>query len=265
MVLFVFEGVRPEWSLFDSIDNLFLHIGAEKMVCAFQTNIYRLYNEICSYGIDVNEIDTVSVLKGWLNTKKDKTLDKYDSDSFSEIYLFFDYDPHAAISNNLSLNELNRQVKDMLELFSNETEHGKLYVSYPMSEAIRYTRQLPDADFWKYTCPINECSDFKNKSAKFSFYKNSDFVLYSRCKTSEEVAVVRGNWQVLLNQHAFKANYICNSTNSMPLSKDEVSQIKIFTEQQKQYVDPQNVISILSAFPLFMFDYLPREEVTCYE
>lgn len=66
------------------------------------------------------------------------------SADISEIYLFFDYDFH---NRNLSLEEINRQVREMLETFNNETEFGRLYIDYPMVESIRYTKQLPDANY----------------------------------------------------------------------------------------------------------------------
>ncbi len=260
MVLFVFEGVRPEENLFNSIDNLFLHIGSDKIVCTFHTNIYQLYKEIYGDDGDVEDVDTVSTLKSWLTTQGDRTLDEFESDSFSEIYLFFDYDPHAAQSNGLSMAKLNDRVGKMLKLFDNETEHGKLYVSYPMSEAFRYTKQLPDHDYYKYTCSWNDCRDFKDKSAQFSHYKNTDFVSYDRCKTDESKQSVRGNWKLLFAQNVAKANYICNSVNEIPQDKSTVSQDKIFNGQLTNFVIPSHDISILSAFPLFMFEYLHTDE-----
>ncbi len=261
MVLFVFEGVRPEENLFNAIDNLFLRIGSEKIVCTFHTNIYKLYEEIYGNDENVDDVDTVATLKDWLLKKGDNTLVNYTSDSFSEIYLFFDYDPHAAQSNNLSIDVLNDHVRKMLELFNNETEHGKLFISYPMSEAFRYTKRLPDNGFYDYTCSLDECSDFKTNSAIFSYYKNTDFISYNRCKSDDDRIVVFNNWKLLFAQNVAKANYICSSNNKIPLSKNDISQDRIFNGQLKKYIIPKGVISILSAFPLFMFEYLPIDEL----
>ena len=42
----------------------------------------------------------------------------------------------------------NEKIKEMLELFDNETEKGKLYINYPMVESIRYfKKELPDEDY----------------------------------------------------------------------------------------------------------------------
>ena len=60
---------------------------------------------------------------------------------FSEVYLFFDYDFQ---NKNLELSEINSQLTEMLDFFSDETDNGKLYINYPMIESIRCTRKLPD-------------------------------------------------------------------------------------------------------------------------
>lgn len=55
-------------------------------------------------------------------------------DDFSEIYLFFDYDGHQK---NLGEFDSKDAIEQMLISFDNETENGKLYISYPMVEALR--------------------------------------------------------------------------------------------------------------------------------
>lgn len=36
----------------------------------------------------------------------------------------------------------------MLDFFSDETENGKLYINYPMIESLKYTKEIPDANYW---------------------------------------------------------------------------------------------------------------------
>ena len=50
-------------------------------------------------------------------------------DDFSEVFLFFDYDVHQT---NLGKADDGDVINQMLESFDNETENGKLYISYPM-------------------------------------------------------------------------------------------------------------------------------------
>ena len=53
-------------------------------------------------------------------------------------------------NSQLSLDEINRRVEEMLKLFDDETDNGKLYINYPMIESIRYTRDkyLKVRDNW---------------------------------------------------------------------------------------------------------------------
>ena len=255
MVLFVFEGSKPENMLFSSLDSLFLHIGEQKIKCVFHTNIYQLYKEIDNMEGSQGEINTVAILKAWLSKKGDATLKSYDSDDFSEIYLFFDYDPHAAISSGQSIGELNKRIGQMLSLFSNETENGKLYISYPMSEAFRHTKELPDDNYHLYQVSLDDCNRFKQLSSAFSHYKNTDFVSIGRCHSESDLANVRRNWVLLSDQNITKANYICKGTKKHPQAKEDISQGAIFEKQVSKYILPERQIAILSAFPLFLFDY----------
>lgn len=254
MVLFVFEGTRPEYMLFESINNLFLKHGDDYVKCTFSTNIYVLYEKIHREGVCTENVDTVLVLKEWLKEQNKHDLDNCDADSFSEIYLFFDYDPHAAISCNVGWHELNERVEKMLRLFDDETNHGKLYVSYPMSEAFRYTKRLPDKNYYAYTYKIQNCSSFKKDSSEFSYYKNNNFVSYNHHRDGRDD--VKNNLEMLCMQNVAKANYICSGKNETPSSKNEVCQRLVFESQINKYVIPHKEVSILCAFSLFLFEYL---------
>lgn len=61
--------------------------------------------------------------------------------------------------------EDDKRLKELLDFFNEETDMGKLYINYPMIESLKYTKQLPDADFHTYRTTLEECrSQFKNKS-----------------------------------------------------------------------------------------------------
>ena len=59
------------------------------------------------------------------------------------------------------------------------------------------------------------------------------------------------------NQNVAKANYLCSGNLSMPESKEDISQRKIFAAQLQKFILPDDSVSILSAFPLFLFEYFP--------
>ena len=83
--------------------------------------------------------DIVTVIKKKLESRNENPIsDELSITDFSEVYLFFDYDFQ---NKNLEQKELNAQLNEMLEFFSDETDNGKLYVSYPMIESIKCTQK----------------------------------------------------------------------------------------------------------------------------
>lgn len=258
MILFVFEGAKREPDLFRAIETLFFQDN-QNIVCSFGNNIYELYNELQSFEGDG---DIVSILKERYQGQKDSpfTEDAKSSD-FSEIYLIFDYDFQ---NKNISLDVMNSQLEEMLDKFNDETDNGRLYINYPMVEAIRYTKNLPDKDYWTYVVSKKECTDssFKSIADSFSDYKSLDFLTLStrRTATEKEIRSRLDNWRLLIVQNVSKANYICSGENEMPEDKDAVSQNAKF-DAQKVYIIRSESVSILSAFPLFLFDYFPKERL----
>ena len=256
MILFVFEGAKREPNLFRAIETLFFQ-DKQNIVCSFGNNIYELYSELKSFEGDG---DIVSILKERFQGKTDTPFkDDVKSSDFSEIYLIFDYDFH---NKNIPLKEMNSQIEEMLDMFDDETDNGRLYINYPMVEAIRYTKTLPDKDYWTYVISRKECTDssFKNIADSFSDYKSLDFLTLStrRPATEKEISSRLRSWILLIVQNVSKANYICRGKNVMPEDKYDVSQIAIF-DAQKEYLSRSESVSILSAFPLFLFNYFPAD------
>lgn len=253
MILFVFEGNKREPELFRAIEKLFFK-DSQHIVCSFGNNIYELYQRLK----DLDDSgDIVSLLRERYDGRPDSPFsEESKSSDFSEIYLIFDYDFH---NRNIPLDEMNSRISEMLDMFDNETENGKLYINYPMAEAIRYTKRLPDSMFYTYTVSRQQCRDmsFKNMADEFSDYKSLDFLTLNtrRKATPGEIFSRTENWKLVKEQNVVKANYLCSGTLTFPENKDSVSQKEIFIAQMQKYVLPTECVSILSAFPLFLYDY----------
>ena len=144
----------------------------------------------------------------------------------------------------------------MLQIFDNETENGKLYISYPMIEALRYTKCMPDKDYSKYIVDRSGSHDFKRIAADFSHYKDGwDFITLNDNTTKEKMATVHQNWKLSTFQNVIKANLLCEGEEKIPSSNEVVSQERIFQCQIDDFVIPHNSVSILSAFSMFLFEY----------
>ena len=253
MILFVFEGKRREPDIFRTLKYLFFPKG-QTIVCSFGNSIYELYRQLKQLD---GAGDIVSLLRENNKDNPESPFNPNDKSSdFSEIYLFFDYDFQ---NRNLTLDQMNQQVSEMLSLFDDETENGKIYINYPMIEAIRYTKELPDKHYYEYTVSRTVCHDqgFKDLAQQFSAYGSLDFIVLDlrRRPSQKKLEKVKLNWDLLERQNVMKANYICNQMLSMPTDKESVSQNKIFEAQLSKYIEPKNEVSVLSAFPLFNYDY----------
>ena len=256
MILFVFEGEEREPRIFKTLERLFFGKG-ERIVRSFGNNIYELYQKLKDLDGDG---DIVSLLRENKAHEKDSPFPEgVRSSDFSEIYLFFDYEFQ---NSNLTLEEMNARLKEMLELFDDETDNGKLYVSYPMVESLCYTKELPDEHFFEYAIRRCDCvlHSFKDLAAAFSFYGSFDFIELPDQKHHKagkrEIARVKNNWIHLVNQHTSKANFICTGRCCQPEDKEAVSQQKIFVAQLSKYLAVEDSVAILNAFPLFLFEYL---------
>lgn len=164
MILFVFEGKKREPDIFRTLEYLFFPKGLN-IICSFGNNIYELYRQMKELE---NDGDIVSLLREINKGKPDNPFtDDMKSSDFSEIFLFFDYDFQ---NRNITLEQMNNQISQMLSLFNDETDQGKLYINYPMIEAIRYTKTLPDEHFPEYSVSRTDCHDkgFKEMAQQFS-------------------------------------------------------------------------------------------------
>lgn len=268
MILFVFEG-KDDKTYFESIKRLFFPAKLDTFVCTYNSNIYSLYTKLKAHDAlkEMLEVDTVSVLKEILLEKGDKTLEDIREDEVSEIYLFFDYDFQE---NSRTLEENNSRLSELLDYFTDETGRGKLYINYPMVESLRYTKELPDNDYWSYTVSRQRCQEekFKHQVHEFSFYGgNLEYLVLTikpaddKTKIQQKTNITKTNWLHLVTMNTSKANYICNDKNELP---EEVnSQKEIYDNQLAKYVDTGECkVAILNAFPIFLFDYFGEKIIS---
>ncbi len=267
MILFIFEG-KDDRSYFESIKRLFFPKKSDTFVCTYNSNIYSLYTKLKDHDAlhGMLEINTVSVFKEILLEKGDETLKDIREDEVSEIYLFFDYDFQEKAR---TLEENNKRLSELLEYFTDETGKGKLYINYPMVESLRYTKELPDNDYWQYTVTRKECQEegFKHLVHEFSFYKsNLEYLVLTvkpaddKAKIQKKADTVIKNWQYLVTMNTSKSNFLCNDKNEIP---DEINdQKEIFDKQLTKYVNTEDCkVAILNAFPIFLFDYFGKRIV----
>lgn len=241
-ILFVFEGERSEKKVIDAIQQhqLLLPSGKVRINSCFCGDIHQLCAEL-----EQDEfLDLFSLLK---EKKVNETLlESFESNDFSSIYLFFDYDPQAALTSDGELDsdkldKFNERIKKLIDYFDQETENGKIFISYPMLEAIKYSEIYSDLE-----CFLNH---EVLHSIKFKPYMDN------LCKVQGYNNIQKydiNTWKKIFEIHCIKANYITSDSRlkEFPNNLMEIEQDKIFEKICKFEQVP-----VLSSIPLMVANY----------
>lgn len=122
-ILLIVEGAKTEVDLFSRLGDIYGDLGDKFSFFSYNTNIYQLYRNIIAYGKDF--VDTQDVLKKMCKTNSEKEM---LNQKFAYIYLIFDYDAQDPSYDSDKL-------KELIDLFDEETERGLLFLNYPMMES----------------------------------------------------------------------------------------------------------------------------------
>ena len=230
-ILFIVEGEEAEVSFIGSIGHRLLTLNkAEYEIFPFKTSIYELYDGYMRGEYDYI-IDYLVSEKG-LNIPDDLT----PKESYSAIYLIFDFD----FKYHKYTDEI---VKDLLAVFDNETENGKLYINYPMFESYFHLENLPDYSYINKTIDTNQCL---SKPYKLLVNRVTCIKKSRRIDTRTCYEIIKHNYD--------KALHICGLN---PNSISEVDYNKILEIQ----IDKKNneyCIFVLNTLVLFIIDYNPE-------
>ena len=236
-ILFVFEGEKTEKQIVNSLINSHI-IDEELILYAFCGDIYQFYDKIKSYSFDGINKTTYDIFTDLKNLGKNIDLKNIKRKEISGIYLFFDYDGHS----NYATDE---KMSQILNFFNEETENGKLFISYPMVEALKHIQSINDFKNTYVDCKKN--INYKNLVSKNCLNQYIQFSKYNDT-----------TWKELIKAHLHKMNYIINNNYSFPTQI--YSQLEIFDSQKKRFIDKNNEVSVLSAFPIFIHDYFGNEK-----
>ena len=240
-IAFIVEGREREPEIIENISTIFFTGKAIKYITLpAEQNIYMLWEKMKEDDFDT---DLIEVLRESSDDIR-KQLFGITRDDFSEIFLFFDYDAHQ---NNLSRsgnmeNDANKVIEQMLESFNNETESGKLYISYPMAEALRDFKIGMCGNGENCFVRVSECGNYKRISAEQSAnpqINTYDFV----------------TWKEIFEAFAKKISFFFGKKEIFTYEKyaTTVSPITIQKLEEKQFQEGK--VFVISAFPSFIADY----------
>lgn len=239
VILFIVEGEKKDYRFIEEMTNCFfkgkylariINIPAKK-------NIYMLYNKLKE---DDFETDIVELLRDESDEVK-LTLKGIYRQNISQVYLFFDYDVHQNNIDRKNNIDGDNVLKEMLDFFDNETEQGKLYISYPMVEAL-------------YDYQENMCEAFSNCFIYISEsgnYKTISTLNNPRASYHFKIE----EWEEILKIFPLKIKCLFNITSiDLKYYRENITPLSIFKMQEK-VKNLYESIFVLSAFPEFLFDY----------
>ena len=200
-------------------------------------NIYMLYQKLKE---DDFETDIIEVLREQ-NEEIKNQLEGIAVQDISEIYMFFDWDFQEdnlrGAHDKLTTLEI---LEEMLEFYDNETENGKLYLSYPMVEAVYdYQDGLCEA-FSSCFVSLDQIKRYKNTSSAGN-PKASRHLQFDEWKMIMNVFVLR--LKCLLETDDMEYDYY----------NKKVDPLIILRAQEE--LNTHGEVFVLSAFPEFLLDY----------
>src|SRR5690606_4078658 len=120
------------------------------------------------------------------------------------------------------------------------TEKGKLYISYPMVEALKHIECFDTFKELKVAC--KDFEKYKKAVSDNCIDALKHFHLYNI-----------DTWKKVIEAHLMKMNEIVNNTYQFPFTI--IDQLTIFKKQLEKYKNTDQTVAVLSAFPVFIHDY----------
>ena len=235
---FIVEGLDRDYRFVNElVTSLFK--GRYSSITIFlpaEQNIYMLYQKLEE---DDFETDLVELLRE-SSSNAEQALKGIDRQKIDEVFLFFDYDIHQR---NLAGDQDPLVVlRKMISFFNNETENGKLYISYPMVEALYDYVDGYCESFTKCLYPIDEIDCYKEKVGTNNRNASRHYTRYQ-------------DWKMIFSIFGLKMQCLfCVDRIDYSFYSKKVTVESIFDRQNNYYLT-NNVVFILSAFPEFVLDY----------
>lgn len=241
-IAIISEGEKTEKQIINNLENNFTTFSNKIIFLSYKANIYNLFREI----EEDEDIDIISLLKEKQikankirNDVENIDVSNINSDDISQIYLFFDYDGHTE-------NASDEEIVKMLNKFDNETENGKLYISYPMVEALKHLKK-DKLDINNYLVEAKIRINYKNFVSQNTDYENL-------------VNLTKGNWFFIISENLKRCLFLLEIKNiNYEIYSNMINQESIFNKQLDKYISKEEKVLVLSAFPFFLIEYFGEE------
>ena len=235
-ILFIVEGENDEVSFIRKMLSI-CSPNIDYDFYSYKCNIHVLaqviYNEYPCFEVD--EIDIQLVLKS-----KEKNEDKRSllSRRFRDIFLVFDFDPQH---DHTHFDTIQR----MIQYFNDSSDHGKLFINYPMMQSYKHFSVLPDDTFKIRSVTLAECLHYKQLVGEMSSYTDINVYTYN-------------TFISLLVHHIKKANYILTGNYCLPKVEEYLTweSARIY-EIQRSFLSEMEKVYVLNTCIFIFADFQP--------
>lgn len=236
-ILFIVEGANDEVSF---VKRLLEKYGGtqEYEIYPYKCTIHALaqilYDEYPDF--DENEIDIQLVLK---SKEQDKNQRELLSQKYRDVFLVFDFEPQHDHPHYDT-------VRRMLLFFNDSSDHGKLYINYPMMQSYKHFSSLPDDSFAERRVTIQDCFHYKQIVGRVSGY--TDINQYNHI-----------TFVSLMVHHIKKANFILSGQYVLP-TPDEYTRWNLtdIYDIQCSLLDSGEPIHVINTCILIPVDFAPK-------
>jgi hypothetical protein len=243
IILLVFEGEETEPSIFKSIEHCFFRKTKNVILRAsFKAEIFQLWSKIK----DDPYLDIVELLK----ERNNPNIKDLYRRNVSEIHLFFDHDAHSH-QNFVSPIEYYTIIHRMLDTFCDEYDHGKLWISYPMVEALLHCRKDTNVCFRDSLIYIPENAKYKTYVKSQSDYlklkriHKKDWWYLIAINLQRALCLITDEYLPINDYHTIKP-YFENNTNI----RLDINDSEFF-----KFIIAKNEVVAISTIPLFILYY----------
>lgn len=245
-ILFVFEGEKIERQMYNSLKkNAFFPENQILIRLTYCGEIFQLWNTVK----DDADLDIVEILK----ERPNSGINDLNRKDVSEVHLFFDHDAHSH-SDTISPHDYQKKIGLLLDTFSNEFESGKLWISYPMAEAIKHCKKCYMDCFYDAKLSISKNTNYKkivNEKSDFKYigsFNKSVWYYLTAINIQRTFCLVNDRYESVSDYNMIKHWFEQNAS----IVK------QIHEKQYAKFISTKNEIAALSPFPLFLLYYFGK-------
>lgn len=256
-ILFVVEGQKAEPAYLKNIEQVFFSRTTkneiEWLIIPYKTLIYTLAKEIQADP----DLQLIELLK-----EKHPALVHIDTSMISEIYLLFDYDGHDSKN---SISDKVAKLELMFEIFHDETENGKLYISYPMIEAVKdlvHEDAINRTQFQsQWQTALSQLTPHLLQQAEMPHYfvPSYEDVSYKQLLNASKYQDIRSldisKWSQIIQCHHWKLGCLSNDETLTLEQAKQITPASIHHYQHNLFIEPFSQVAVLASLPHFIIEY----------